>query len=50
MWLTLAGAILFELCGTLALRASDGFRKKFWIASSIPLWKPPVSLAFCTLA
>jgi small multidrug resistance pump len=35
MWLTLAGAILFELCGTLALRASDGFRKKIWIAPMV---------------
>ena len=25
MWLALAGAILFEVIGTLALRASDGF-------------------------
>ncbi|MBB3604071.1 small multidrug resistance pump [Mycolicibacterium sp. BK556] len=32
MWLTLAGAILVEVCATLSLRASDGFRKKVWIA------------------
>jgi small multidrug resistance pump len=32
MWLTLAGAILIEVCATLSLRASDGFRKKAWIA------------------
>ena len=32
MWLTLAGAILIEVCATLLLRASDGFRKKIWIA------------------
>jgi len=32
MWLTLAGAILVEVCATLSLRASDGFRKKIWIA------------------
>ncbi|WP_319434696.1 multidrug efflux SMR transporter [Mycobacterium sp. RTGN5] len=31
MWLTLAGAILVEVCATLSLRASDGFRKKVWI-------------------
>ena len=31
MWLALAGAILFEVIGTLALRASDGFRKRRWI-------------------
>jgi small multidrug resistance pump len=32
MWLALAGAILIEVVATLALRASDGFRKKAWIA------------------
>lgn len=32
MWLTLAGAILIEVCATLCLRASDGFRKKAWVA------------------
>ena len=32
MWLTLAGAILIEVFATLALRASDGFRKRVWIA------------------
>ena len=31
MWLALAGAILVEVFATLALRASDGFRKKAWI-------------------
>ena len=31
MWLVLAGAILFEVMGTAALRASDGFRKRRWI-------------------
>ena len=31
MWLALAGAILFEVFATLALRASEGFRKKAWI-------------------
>ncbi|MGV0850195.1 DMT family transporter [Mycolicibacterium phlei] len=31
MYLTLAGAILVEICATLALRASDGFRKRIWI-------------------
>jgi small multidrug resistance pump len=30
-WATLAGAILFEVLGTLALRASEGFRKRIWI-------------------
>ena len=32
MWLTLAGGILLEVLSTLGLRASDGFRKKVWIA------------------
>jgi small multidrug resistance pump len=32
MWLALAGAILIEVFATLSLRASDGFRKKAWIA------------------
>ena len=32
MWFALAGAILVEVVATLALRASDGFRKKAWIA------------------
>jgi small multidrug resistance pump len=32
MWGTLAGAILVEVFATLALRASDGFRKRAWIA------------------
>ena len=35
MWLALAGAILVEVFATLSLRASDGFRKKAWIAPII---------------
>jgi small multidrug resistance pump len=31
MWATLTGAILFEVVGTLALRASEGFRRRIWI-------------------
>jgi len=31
-WLALAGAILVEVAATLGLRASDGFRKKVWLA------------------
>ncbi len=31
MWAALAGAILFEVFATLALRASEGFRKRIWI-------------------
>lgn len=40
IWLVLAGAIGIEVVGTLGLRASDGFRKKVWIA--------PVILAYLT--
>lgn len=32
MWLTLAAGILLEVLSTLGLRASDGFRKRAWIA------------------
>lgn len=32
MWLALAGAIIVEVFATLSLRASDGFRKRAWIA------------------
>jgi small multidrug resistance pump len=32
MWWALVGAILIEVVATLSLRASDGFRKKAWIA------------------
>ena len=31
MWFTLAAAIVVEVCATLSLRASDGFRKRAWI-------------------
>lgn len=40
IWLALAGAIGIEVLGTLGLRASDGFRKKVWIA--------PVIVAYLT--
>jgi len=32
MWLVLAAAIITEVVATLSLRASDGLRKKAWIA------------------
>jgi small multidrug resistance pump len=35
MWWALAGAILIEVVATLSLRASDGFRRKAWIAPVI---------------
>lgn len=31
-WLALAGGILLEVFSTLGLRASDGFRRRRWIA------------------
>lgn len=40
IWLALAGAIGIEVLGTLGLRASDGLRKKVWIA--------PVIVAYLT--
>jgi small multidrug resistance pump len=45
MWAALTGAILFEVLATIALRTSDGFRKRTWIV--------PVALgyvaSFCLL-
>ena len=38
MWLPLGVAIVVEVMATLALRASDGFRKKIWI--------PPVVIGY----
>ncbi len=32
MWWALTGAIVIEVFATLSLRASDGFRKRVWIA------------------
>lgn len=32
MWWALAGAILLEVVATLSLRASDGLRRKAWVA------------------
>ena len=31
-WVFLSGAILFEVAGTLALRQSDGLRRRVWMA------------------
>jgi len=35
MWWALVGAILIEVVATLSLRASDGFRRRAWIAPVI---------------
>lgn len=59
MWLALTGAILVEVFATLGLRASDGFRRKAWIAPVVAgyvmsfyllwlalSWGVPVSIAY----
>jgi len=45
MWAALAGAILFEVLATIALRASEGFAKRIWI---IPVTLGYVA-SFCLL-
>ena len=50
MWLTLAGAILIEVCATLCLRASDGFRKKAWIAPMLLGYLASFTLLSVTLS
>lgn len=35
MWVYLVGAIVFEVTGTMSLRASEGFRRTVWIAPVI---------------
>ena len=48
MWLTLLSAIAVEVFATLALRASDGLRKKAWIAPIVIGYL--TSFAFIALA
>lgn len=50
MWLTLAGAIIIEVVATLSLRASDGFRKKAWIAPVVLGYLASFYLLWLTLA
>lgn len=50
MWLTLAGAILIEICATLCLRASDGFRKRAWIAPMLIGYLVSFTLLWVTLS
>lgn len=50
MWLTLAGAILVEVCATLALRASDGFRKRAWIVPIVLGYLLSFTLLWFTLS
>jgi small multidrug resistance pump len=49
MWLVLAGAIGVEVLGTLGLRASDGFRKKAWIAPVVIAYMASFYLLWLTL-
>lgn len=50
MWLTLAGGIVLEVFSTLGLRASDGFRKRVWIAPVIIGYVASFALISWTLA
>jgi small multidrug resistance pump len=49
-WLTLAAAIIVEVCATLALRASDGFRRKAWIAPVVAGYVVCFSLLWLSLS
>ena len=49
-WVYLIGAILFEVCGTLSMRASDGFRRKIWILPVAASYLIAISLLSLTLA
>lgn len=50
MWLTLAGGIVLEVLSTLGLRASDGFRKRGWIAPVILGYVASFALVSWTLS
>ncbi|WP_326549238.1 multidrug efflux SMR transporter [Mycolicibacterium sp. ND9-15] len=50
MYWTLAGAIAIEVFATLSLRASDGFRKKAWIAPVAVGYLASFYLLWLTLA
>jgi small multidrug resistance pump len=50
MWLTLAGGILLEVLATLGLRASDGFRKRAWIAPVVVGYVASFTLISWTLS
>ncbi|CAD6008155.1 multidrug efflux SMR transporter [Agreia sp. COWG] len=49
-WLLLAGAILTEVAATLSLRASEGLRKKIWIAPVAVFYIAAFSLLTVALA
>jgi small multidrug resistance pump len=48
-WLVLACAIGVEVFGTLGLRASDGFRKRAWIAPVVVAYLASFYLLWLTL-
>ncbi|MFM9034202.1 MAG: DMT family transporter [Mycobacterium sp.] len=50
MWLTLGGGILLEVLSTLGMRASDGFRKRAWIAPVVIGYVLSFALISWTLA
>ncbi|WP_286794188.1 multidrug efflux SMR transporter [Microbacterium sp. UBA3394] len=49
-WLLLAGAIVFEVTGTMSLRASEGFKKRLWIAPVVVSYVLAFTLLFLCLA
>lgn len=50
IWLLLAGAILTEVAATLSLRASEGLKKKRWIAPVAVLYVVAFGLLAIALA
>ncbi|OBK81307.1 SMR family transporter [Mycobacterium sp. 1164985.4] len=50
MYWALAGAIVFEVVATLSLRASEGFRKKAWIAPVVIGYLASFYMLWLTLA
>jgi small multidrug resistance pump len=50
MWLALAAAIVTEVVATLALRASEGFRRKAWIAPVVLGYTISFTLLWTTLS
>jgi small multidrug resistance pump len=50
MWVVLAAAIAVEVFATLALRASDGFRKKAWVGPVVAGYLASFYLLWLTLS
>ncbi len=49
-WLLLSGAIVSEVAGTLALRQSDGMRRRAWLAPVVAAYLLAFGLLWLTLA